>query len=232
MPESVHPLQKYSVLYVDPPWEYENKHTGGNLKRSAKARARGDDDMAEKWRSGASGADQQYPTLSLDDMMALPMSDICHDDAVLAMWACVPHGDDPYRLMRAWGFEFKTSYFWIKTGRMGMGHYFRGDVEILHFATRGDVRPFRMSKERNYKMLPQGEHSQKPHFFRQLVERATHAVAPGPRVEIFARERFEGWLPIGLDIDGTDIRTWLSDPAAAVAMQVPHTSFESESLFS
>jgi N6-adenosine-specific RNA methylase IME4 len=127
-------------------------------------------------------------------------------NAVLALWATVPLGDEPFILMREWGFTFKTTFFWIKTGRLGMGHYFRGDVEMLLFGTRGKVRPFRMRSQRNYHMHPTlKQHSAKPAWFRTLIEESTFDVS-GKRLELFARERAAGWDATGLELDGFDIR--------------------------
>lgn len=195
----------YSVLYVDCPWRYENKNTGGNLKRVAEATARGDHRTARRWRTGASGAENKYRTLSLGEIKKIPIPDLCAPNAVLALWATVPLGDDPYSVIRAWGFTFKTAFFWIKTGKLGMGHYFRGNVEPLLFATRGKVSPFRLNRQRNYKELPPLKHSAKPAWFRELVEDSTFDVS-GKRLEIFARERVAGWDATGLEVDGFDIR--------------------------
>jgi N6-adenosine-specific RNA methylase IME4 len=174
----------YSVLYVDIPWAYTNVKTGG---------------------SHTSGSRAKYRTLSLSELRTLPIPELCRSNAVIAMWATVPFGGDPYDLLKAWGFTFKTAFFWIKTGRLGMGHYFRGQVEPLLFATRGKVAPFRLNTQRNYKELPTIAHSTKPEWFRTLVEDATFDL-PGKRLELFARERAPGWDATGLELDGFDIR--------------------------
>jgi N6-adenosine-specific RNA methylase IME4 len=178
----IHP--PYRVIYLDIPWTYTDKKTGG---------------------SHTSGAASKYKTLSLTELQQLPIRDLCYSDAVLAMWATVPFGRDPYDLIKHWGFVYKTAFFWIKTGKLGMGHYFRGQVEPLLFATCGKVSPFRMRSQRNYKELPALAHSAKPAWFRTLVEDATFDL-PGKRLEMFARERAAGWDATGLEVDGFDIR--------------------------
>ena len=174
----------YSVLYVDVPWEYTNKKTGGSHR---------------------SGAQSKYNTLSFKELSDIPMAALCHPNAVMASWGTVPFGKDPYVLMEAWGFTYKTAFFWIKTGRLGMGHYFRGDVEVLLFGVRGKVKPFRLNTQRNYHLHPALGHSAKPAWFRTLVEDATFEL-PGKRLEMFARERAPGWDATGLEVDGFDIR--------------------------
>ena len=46
---------KYDVIYADPPWAYGNKRTGGSMK---------------------SGADQHYPTMTMPELMKLPVLDL------------------------------------------------------------------------------------------------------------------------------------------------------------
>lgn len=175
----------YSTLYLDIPWKYSNVKTGGSTK---------------------SGAAQKYKTLSLSELERLPIPDLCERNAVVAMWATVPMGGDPYALMHWWGFTFKAAFFWIKTGRLGMGHYFRGNVEPLLFGVRGKVTPFRLRTQKNYNELPVlKEHSAKPPWFRTLVEDCTFELQ-GKRLEMFARVRPAHWDATGLELDGFDIR--------------------------
>ena len=174
----------YSVLYVDSPWRYGDKNTGGSYD---------------------SGAANKYKTLSLDELKKIPMSDLCTSNAVLACWATVPLGGDPFDVIKTWGFTYKTTFFWVKTGRLGMGRYFRGQVEMLHFAVRGKVPPFNLTTQRNYIELPPLKHSAKPPWFRTLVEDCTFEL-PGDRLEMFARDRVPGWDATGLEVDGYDIR--------------------------
>ena len=50
---------KYQVLYIDPPWSYKNKNTGGTMK---------------------SGANAKYPTLTTQDLCNLPIKEISEKD--------------------------------------------------------------------------------------------------------------------------------------------------------
>jgi N6-adenosine-specific RNA methylase IME4 len=182
LPPTIYP--PYSVLYVDAPWRYTNVNTGGSF---------------------TSGSVNKYKTLSLAEIKELPIADLCTPNAVLAFWATVPLGEEPFQVIRSWGFTFKTTFFWVKTGRLGMGQYFRGNVEPLMFAVRGKVKPFRLTKQRNFIELPPLKHSAKPPWFRTLVEDCTFEL-PGKRLEMFARDRMPGWDATGLEVDGFDIR--------------------------
>ena len=113
--------------------------------------------------------------------------------------------------MHAWGFDYVTTVYWHKHRkgrRMGMGFWFRNEVEeLLVGKVRGDrVRPFRCQLP-NIIGAPVEEHSKKPQAFRDLIETATLKRSKYERVELFARERVPGWTAVGGAIDGLDIRT-------------------------
>jgi N6-adenosine-specific RNA methylase IME4 len=57
-----------------------------------------------------------YATMRISDIQGLPVKDICHPDgAVLCLWvpgSLLPSG---LETMKAWGFEHKQTYVWVKT---------------------------------------------------------------------------------------------------------------------
>lgn len=155
-----------------------------------------------------SGARKNYKTMSIAELCALPIADIVADDALLFQWvptALKPEGLD---VMRAWGFEYKTTAYWDKQ-QFGMGFWLRNEVEELWIGVRGNVIPPRMS-ERNLLHIPRRglEHSEKPIAFHHLIERmAARALKRRPRtfVEMFARRRVPGWITTGYSLDGCDV---------------------------
>ena len=102
-------MKKYSVIYADPPWRYKVYSKKG-LGRSAES---------------------HYPTMSLEDIKALPIGELAAKDCALFMWITFPCMQEAFQVLEAWGFEYKTTAFvWIKqTGvsdslfwGMGTGH--------------------------------------------------------------------------------------------------------------
>lgn len=177
-------LGPFSVLYVDPPWRY-----GARI-------------------SEAKSIEAKYPTLSLDELCALDVASIAWKSAVLYLWVTVSHAMEAGRLLDAWGFEYKTQHVWIKERKSpGMGHWVRGDHELLYVAVKGKFpTPPTAERDRSALWTPIGEHSEKPAEMRQLLEE----MYPGhPKVELFARSQAEGWVSIGNKIDGADIRELL-----------------------
>jgi N6-adenosine-specific RNA methylase IME4 len=50
----------------------------------------------------------------------------------------VPHLQELFQVLAAWGFECKTNAVWVKD-KIGLGHFIRGQHELLVIATRGDM---------------------------------------------------------------------------------------------
>jgi N6-adenosine-specific RNA methylase IME4 len=178
----------FNILYADPPWGYDNKKTGG---------------------SHTSGASQKYPVMATEEIAELEVGTILTPDAVCFLWATVPMLPDALHVLSSWGFDYKTTIAWHKTGRLGTGYWFRGEVELLLFGIKGKVPAFRTAL-RNHISHPVLRHSEKPEVFRELIENATTSMEPRSRVELFARRTVPNWTAVGNAIDGVDIHEALA----------------------
>lgn len=166
--------KKYQIIYADPPWKYRNNKTGGSMHPQ----------------------DYHYPKLITDDICALPINDIADRNCVLFLWATVPMIQDSFRVMEAWGFEYKTMLFWRKIMSWGMGFWYRGQVEVLLLGIRGKVKAFHIQKA-NFVEAKVREHSRKPDEFYELIE----MTKLGPKIELFARNKREGWDCWGNEVE-------------------------------
>ncbi len=165
------PVGKYSVIYADPPWSYENS----GFDQSAAA---------------------HYPTMAIEELCAMPVADLADEPCALYMWATVPLLPDALRVLEAWGFEYKSHRVWIKNRAPGMGWWMQTYHELLLIGTRnGNAHP----SERLSSIVeaPVGKHSRKPDVFRTDIEKCHE----GARIELFARETFEGWEAWGNEPD-------------------------------
>lgn len=186
---------KFDVLYVDNPWSFDMKTTGGNFK---------------------SGAVQKYPTMPVADICNLPVTAIASPSCALFLW--VPTAlkfSHAGPVAHAWGFDYITTVYWDKQ-RLGMGAWFRNVIEeLLVFQRRGgSLAPFGCQLP-NKIACPPGEHSTKPEAFRQLIEKATGKISRRDCVELFARRVVPGWTAAGNMVTGRDIREDLKLLAAA-----------------
>jgi len=159
--------KKYQIIYADPPWHYRNVKTGGSMN---------------------SGASAKYPVLNMADIMALPVPRISDKSSVLFLWATTPLLPDCLSVLQAWGYRYKTAIYWRKIMSLGMGFWFRGQVEVCLMGTRGKVKAFRIQQP-NFIQSKAREHSRKPDEVYSLIEQTNLQ----PRVELFARRQVEGW---------------------------------------
>ena len=150
--------------------------------------------------------------MTLAEVAALPVDELAAPDAVLALRIPTPMKPDGLYIMDAWGFEYKTTFYWIKDyggARMGMGFWHRGGVEELLIGKRGAVPPWGIQQP-SWIQHPVLEHSRKPALFRNLVRRATRYMPEVHRVELFARREALHWISLGYNISGRDIREELA----------------------
>jgi N6-adenosine-specific RNA methylase IME4 len=142
--------------------------------------------------------------MSLDEICDLPVASHVQTAAHLYLW--VPNAllPDGLRVMEAWGFKYKTNLVWYKIRKdggpdgRGVGFYFRNVTELLLFGTHGKMRTLPPGRRQvNLLATRKREHSRKPSSMYKLIE----SCSPGPYLELFARERIEGWTPWGNQVD-------------------------------
>ena len=134
----------------------------------------------------------RYSTLKLDEIMEIPVSDACADDAHLYLW--VPNAllQEGLHVMKAWGFTYKSNIVWHKIRKdggpdgRGVGFYFRNTTELILFGVRGRMRTLKPGRTQvNILKTRKREHSRKPDELYDLIEQCS----PGPFLELFARGR-------------------------------------------
>lgn len=159
------PASHYRVIYADPAWNYGNS---------------GLDNYGH--------AERHYRTMSIEDICALDVASIADENAVLFLWATSPLLDDALKVIRAWGFIYKTSFVWNKL-KHNFGYYNSVRHEFLLIATRGTCLPDEKTLHPSVIEIERAEHSRKPVYFRELID---SLYTYGKRVELFAREQPSG----------------------------------------
>ncbi len=170
--------KKYKIIYADPPWRYGDKNCNGAVGN-------------------------HYNTMTLKDICNLNIEDITEKDAVLFIWVTYPMLKEGLKVIESWGFKYKSIAFqWLKLNKKngkpfyGLGRWTRGNTECCLLATKG--KPKRKSNS-VFQLIqtPIRGHSQKPNEARlKIVE----LVGDLPRIELFARQRFEGWDAWGNEV--------------------------------
>lgn len=181
----------YNILSVDCPWPYDN----------------------EKDNDPKSGG-MTYPTMTIEDLKALPVKDLAAKNCLLFMWATMPKLPEAIEVMRAWGFVYTTCAFtWVKlnpSGKgiySGLGHWTNGNAELCLMGKVG--APKRHAKNvKQILMAPRGRHSAKPP---EALDRMIQLAGDLPRIELFCRDPQSGWDALGHGVDGRDIRETLDE---------------------
>lgn len=161
---------RFSTIYADPPWLYGNQGT-----------------------RAATG--NHYGGMTVEDIAALPISDLTLPDAHLHLWTTNGFLFESRAIIEAWGFTYKSCFVWVKPS-MGIGNYWRVSHEFLLFAVKGTC-PFRDRGQMSWMEIPRGEHSRKPDKIRRTIE----TVSPAPYLELFGREPSQGWTVWGNEIE-------------------------------
>ncbi|MBU2580819.1 MAG: hypothetical protein KJ622_03750 [Alphaproteobacteria bacterium] len=168
--------QRFSTILADPPWQFQNR-TGK---------------MAPEHRRLS-----RYGTMSLDEVLAMPVAEIADTPAHLYLWvpnALLPEG---LRVMEAWGFNYKSNIVWHKIRKdggpdgRGVGFYFRNTTELILFGVRGKNARTKAPGRRQVNIIKtqKREHSRKPDELYDIIE----ACSEGPFLELFARGPRKGW---------------------------------------
>jgi len=163
----------FPVIYADPPWQY-------------------DFPISDSRR-----IENQYPTMPIDEICALPVEKIAAPDGILFLWASTPFLKKGLRVLEAWGFEYRTSMVWVKPS-IGPGQWVRQRHEYLLIGVRGNIpTPKGENKPDSVIESPREEHSKKPDIVYDIIERMYPEL---PKVELFCRNPKKGWTAWGNQI--------------------------------
>jgi N6-adenosine-specific RNA methylase IME4 len=161
----------YQIIVADPPWEYDFPP------------------------SESRAIENQYPTATVETICS-HVPDAA-EDSVLFLWVPAPKNPEGLQVMAAWGFTYKAGAVWDKEV-FGMGHWFRGQHELILVGTKGEMSPPAESlRIRSVIREPRGAHSEKPEALMLHIENAY----PGcSKLEMYSRAPREGWAAWGNEV--------------------------------
>lgn len=175
-------MKKYNIIYADPAWSYYNDSTAKKDCTTIKGMRR-----------------PPYSVMSSKEIMDLNVKDITDDNCVLFIWTTDYHLEKCMQVINAWGFTYKTVGFaWAKKTKKGnpvcfMGAYtMKSGIELCLLATKGKSA-HKLVKKHNVRALVESQreqHSKKPN---EIRNRIVELLGDIPRVELFAREKTDGW---------------------------------------
>ena len=158
--------KKYNVIYADPPWKIQK------IKR----------------KSRPNQIKMDYPVMELEDIKNLPVENISEDNSVLFLWTIQKYLKQSFGVLENWGFKYQRTITWDKGNGMCLfGFHHR--TEFLLFGYKGKLEMY--PKRKNFPTLINAKskyHSSKPEIFRELIK-----PFGDKKIELFAREKTEGW---------------------------------------
>jgi len=172
------PEGKFSTIYIDPPWPV------GSI-------------VMDKWESPI---EEKYLTMNLEEITNLPIESLSADNCNLFLWTTHTFLPDALEIIKKWNFKYHCLITWDK-GNGWTQFGFNRRTEFLIYAYKGKILinyygesiPTLISEAKTY-------HSKKPDKIRDLIKSKT----PEGRLEMFARENYEGWICWGNEIKNND----------------------------
>lgn len=182
-------MKKYQIIYADPPWSYYNDKSVSPDCTTIKGFRR-----------------PPYPVLSVKDIMAFGVKEIIDKNCALFMWTTDYHLEKALLIAKKWGFNYKTIAFaWQKLNKNNkpvefMGAYTKkSGIELCLLFTKGNMNPLIKSHKVSALIQSQRqEHSKKPD---EIRERIVSLFGDLPRIELFARQKFDGWDCFGNEVE-------------------------------
>ena len=187
------PNKKYKIILADPPWNYNNWSKLKSDKLSKKC------------------GRMLYSTMNLNEICDLQIDKIADKECILFLWATMPCLEQAFEVIKAWGFIYKCCAFsWVKTTSKGiysgLGNWTLGNIELCLLATHKGF-PKRQKPVKQVVLAKRGVHSKKPD---EVRKRIVTMMGDLPRIELFARDRKQGWDAWGNEVP-TECQNILSE---------------------
>ncbi len=167
------PTGKYSCLVVDPPWLMQK------IERDVRPNQ----------------MEFDYPTMNEEELKAFPLPDLTGDDCHLYLWTTQKYLPMALRLAEHWGFKYQCLLTWVKNVGFTPFSWMYSTEHVL-FCIKGNLPLLALGKRLDFSAKVR-EHSRKPDEFYDLVKE----VSPGPRLDVFSREKREGFDQYGNEVE-------------------------------
>jgi len=177
----------YNIIYADPPWKFSSK------------------ELQKYDGQRFTSMDKHYETQSKNWIKNLPVKDITKEDCALFMWSTDAHIKEAIETIEVWGFKYITvAFVWEKKTSTGktvanLGAWTMKNYEICLLGTKGAMLKYKKINNIYQKVeAKRTKHSKKPEQVRTNIELLFGNL---PRIELFAREKHEGWDAWGNEVD-------------------------------
>lgn len=185
--------KKFSIIYADPPWPYFNKTNHNYHSNNGEY---------------VSHVSDEYSVMLFEEIYNLPVEDISLDDCLLFLWVVSPSLLEGMETGKRWGFKYITvGFVWNKIHVLP-GNYTMSQCEMCLIFKKGKIPIPRGSRnEKQYfeetvfsECITERRthHSKKPN---QIRNRIAFMFPEQDKIELFARQQFEGWVSWGNEVE-------------------------------
>ena len=168
--------KKYKIIYADPPWDVKK------IKRKVRPNQ----------------VEFDYPTMKLDEIKQLNVNELADYNSVCFLWTTQAYLPKAFEVLNDWGFKYQRVITWDKGNGLSL-FGFHNRSEFLLFGYKGKLEMYPRRKTvptvfaiKSHKL----KHSQKPDEIRKAIE-----VFGDKRIELFARQKTEGWDVWGNEVE-------------------------------
>lgn len=178
--------KKYQIIYADPPWNGLGWNNGSGIKCPA----------------------NHYSVQDIEWIKSLDVRSISNENCALFLWVTFPNLKESFEVIESWGFKYSTCAFtWVKKNKksdsyfMGCGNYTRANAELCLLAVKGSMQKRVISK--SVRQICDARimcHSEKPNEIRGRILKLFGDL---PRLEMFARQKTNGWDVFGNEVEGS-----------------------------
>ena len=167
--------RKYEVIYADPPWKQSK---GG--KKSV--------------RVNSSGQPLDYPIMTLKEIKDTlsVAAGLGEENHVLFLWTIDKYLHEAEGIATDLGYKLHARMIWNKVTGIPAAFTVRYGHEYLLYMYRGKLLPVQKAERGTIHTVfteKVKKHSQKPEIAYEIIER----LYPLQRIELFARNKREGW---------------------------------------
>lgn len=170
------PTEKYRTLVVDPPWPMQKIERDVQMHTPAQVQ-------------------MDYPVWDIERIrdLPLPADDQCH----LYLWTTHRFLPNALDILEYWGFAYCLTFVWHKNGGFKPFNLPQYNCEFALFAKKGNIDFLDTKDFFTCFSADRTGHSRKPKYFYDMVNR----VSPAPRLDMFSREKHEGFDQYGNEPD-------------------------------
>lgn len=147
-------------------------------------------------RKGKFCAGRYYDTLTTKEICSLQVGELADDNSLLFLWTTNSFLRDAFDVVEAWGFQYKTCLTWAKS-HYGLGYWLWGQTEHCFLCAKGKHNRITPPLGTTLINAPKSKHSKKPKEVRDLINKFPHK----DKIELFAREKTEGWDVWGNEVE-------------------------------